>query len=113
MAEPAMDNPLPAFADLFRVEMWEPIPNCAGRYRLRSREKTRSPSAFVGDGVEIKEFRVPVARDVVLVARLIDGGVISYRRPDGTFQHTLNTAEGFARKLAELGITRDDGEALR
>jgi hypothetical protein len=40
----------------------------------------------------------------VVVTPLIVGGLISYRRPDGTFLHTLNTAEGFARKLSDLGI---------
>jgi len=47
---------------------------------------------------------VEKARDTVLVAPLDRGGVISYQRADGSFVHTLNTPEGFARKLAQLGI---------
>jgi len=39
-----------------------------------------------------------------VVTPLVTGGLISYKRRDGTFLHTLNTAEGFARKLADLGI---------
>ena len=84
--------------------MWQPIPNCPGRYKLLSSEKELSLSALVGDAVQIKEYRVPAARDVVLVAKLIDGGIISYRRPNGTYLHTLNTIVGFTRKLAQLGI---------
>jgi hypothetical protein len=30
-----------------------------------------------------------------------DGGLISYRKPDGSFNHTL---EGLDRKLRQLGI---------
>jgi hypothetical protein len=56
-------------------------------------------------GREPLVFRVAGAPDEVLVARLDDGaGVISYRRADGTLLHTLGTAAGFARKLAQLGI---------
>ncbi len=44
------------------------------------------------------------ARDAVVVTPLEGGGLISYKREDGTYRHTLNTPEGFARKLADLGI---------
>ena len=32
------------------------------------------------------------------------GGLISFRKDDGRYVHTLNTEEGFARKCRELGI---------
>jgi hypothetical protein len=44
------------------------------------------------------------ARDPVIVAPFEDGGLISYRKADGMFLHTLNTREGFERKLRQLGI---------
>jgi hypothetical protein len=47
------------------------------------------------------------ARDPILVVPLHDGGLLSYARPDGTFVHTLNTSEGLARKLSQLGIVLD------
>jgi len=47
---------------------------------------------------------VPGAQDEGLVAWIAGGGILSYRRSDGTYVHTLNTSEGFARKLAQLGI---------
>ena len=38
--------------------------------------------------------------------------MISYKRDDGSFLHTLNTEEGFERKLKQLGIDlrRKEGE---
>jgi hypothetical protein len=47
---------------------------------------------------------VKSAKDVVLVVSLDRGGMISYKRDDGSFLHTLNTEEGFERKLRQLGI---------
>ena len=44
------------------------------------------------------------ARDPIIVTPFEDGGLISYRRADGMFLHTLNTREGFERKLHQLGI---------
>ena len=44
------------------------------------------------------------AKDPVIVTPFEDGGLISYRKADGTFLHTLNTREGFERKLRQLGI---------
>ena len=63
-----------------------------------------APQDLAGRDIEVREYRVPAARDTVVVARLADGGLISYRREDGSFVHTLNTPEGFERKLRQLGI---------
>jgi len=52
----------------------------------------------------VQVFAVDAARDPVHVALLDGGGLISYRRADGHFVHTLNTPDGLARKLAQLGI---------
>jgi hypothetical protein len=59
---------------------------------------------LLGQEARLAEFRVARARDIVLVARLTDGGLISYKRADGTYLHTLNTVSGFERKLMQLGI---------
>lgn len=83
---------------------WTPIANCPGRFVLSQAPSTLTPGDVVGPNVELREFRVPSARDVVVVGRFADGGLISYRRCDGTYKHTLNTAEGFARKLTQLGV---------
>jgi hypothetical protein len=81
---------------------WRPIPGCPGRFVLRGQHGL-SPADLLG-GQEPKIFRVRAAPDPVLVAPLEGGGLISYARPDGRFVHTLNTEEGLARKLAQLGI---------
>ena len=89
------------FEALLRAFPWRPIRGCPGRYSLPA---STLPFEAVA-GREGRVHRVPAAPDEVLVAPLDDGaGVISYRRPDGSLVHTLGTAEGFRRKLAQLGI---------
>ena len=53
-------------------------------------------------------YRIRAARDPVLVVELEGGGLISYLREDWTM-HTLNTSEGFCRKLRQLGIAPEAG----
>ena len=96
------------FERLMSAWSWRPIPNCPGRFVLRDAPPTLLPRALVGDAIEILEFRVPAARDAVVVVPFADGGLIRYRRATGTFVHTLNTRDGFARKLAQLGIALDE-----
>jgi hypothetical protein len=92
------------FAELKAKWNWKPIHNCSGRYILCDAEGILSPEDLLGHEVQLSEFRVDKARDIVLVARLGDGGLISYKRLDGTYLHTLNTVAGFERKLLQLGI---------
>jgi hypothetical protein len=82
-----------------------PIRNCPGRFKLIGADSHLSLANLLGSNSGIYSFQVEAARDVVLVAALDQGGVISYQRADGSFTHTLNTDEGLARKLAQLGIT--------
>ena len=83
---------------------WEAIPNCPGRYRLATGSRAVPIETLLGPDHRVQEFRSDKARDLVLVAPLEDGGLISYVREDGSVVHTLNTPDGFARKLADLGI---------
>ncbi len=92
------------FAELKQRWTWKPIRNCPGRYVLASRDFSGPPEQLLAGPAEIRRFEVPSARDVVLVAALDSGGIICYERQDGSYLHTLNTAEGFERKLAQLGI---------
>lgn len=91
------------FAELMEKRIWKPIPNCPGRYTLLG-SAGLSPDQLVGVEHEVDRFQVAAARDTVLVVPLDKGGLISYERADGSFVHTLNTAEGFERKLLDLGI---------
>jgi hypothetical protein len=91
------------FDTVFAARLWKPIRNCPGRFVLADGALESGPVALV-PGAQPQEFTAAGARDAVVVTPLVTGGLISYKRRDGTFLHTLNTAEGFARKLADLGI---------
>lgn len=95
------------FADLITTWKWRPIRNCPGRYVLTDVSPSLPFEALIGHEAKVREFHVEAARDTVLVARLDDGGLISYKRRDESHLHTLNTAEGFTRKLNQLGIALD------
>ncbi len=93
-----------SFEQLLKERDWRPIRNCPGRYVLRETSNHLSLTDILGEASEASEHRVAAARDTVLVVRLNGGGLISYARRDGTSLHTLNTPEGFERKLRQLGI---------
>ena len=62
-----------------------------------------TPESLAPDAA-LTEHRVAAAPDPIIVIRFADGGLISYRKSDGTYVHTLNTHDGLHRKLAQLGI---------
>jgi hypothetical protein len=93
------------FEELKSKWNWSPIRNCPGRFVWRGNDKSISPAEVAGEEVLFIEFEVEKAADTVVVGRINGGGLISYRKPDGTYLHTLNTVEGFERKLAQLGIS--------
>ena len=92
------------FDDLMNRWNWKPIRNCPGRFLLDDATHSLTLSELLGENIEVSEFSVDAAKDIVLVARIHQGGIISYKKGDGTFIHTLNTLEGFQRKLRQLGI---------
>jgi hypothetical protein len=94
------------FADLFETYFWKPISNCPGRYVLQGTEShLLRVEELTGGELAVSAHRVSAARDLVLVAALDHGGgIISYQRDDGSLLHTLNTPEGFQRKLRQLGL---------
>ena len=92
------------FAELFKSLDWRPIRHCPGRFSLRGAKSALRLEELTGSDCEARAYTSSKARDIVLVAALDEGGVISYKREDGTLVHTLNTAEGFDRKLRQLGI---------
>ena len=83
---------------------WKPILSCPGRYILPGGDRMLSPEDLLGHEPQLSEFRVDKARDTVVIAKLGDGGLISYKKIDGTYLHTLNSVTGFERKLLQLGI---------
>jgi hypothetical protein len=99
------------FDELIQCLPWVPIRNCPGRYRLTGANPNLSVRDLLGPESRIDSFQVERAQDLVLVAPLDQGGVISYQRADGSFVHTLNMPDGFTRKLAQLGIVLPPGQA--
>jgi hypothetical protein len=91
------------FSQLQLEQPWRPIPNCPGRFVLATGPSRDTPSALAPDAA-LTEHRAAGARDPFVVARFTGGGLISYRKPDGSYIHTLNTSEGLQRKLAQLGV---------
>ncbi len=97
---------MPATFDVLMTKrQWRPIRNCPGRFVLVGGGFDLTPEELLGAPAALHEFDVETARDRVIVAPFGEGGLISYKRADGTYLHTLNDAAGFSRKLRELGIT--------
>jgi hypothetical protein len=92
------------FDELMTKWDWKPIRDCPGRYKMSASPADLSPADLLRPEAEVKMFQVASARDTVVVASLGGGGLISYKRADGSYLHTLNTADGFERKLKDLGI---------
>lgn len=95
---------LVSFQTLLDRWPWKPLRRCPGRFVLVATDRSLGLDALLGGPCRFQAFASHAAKDTVLVVLLEDGGLISYARPDGTFLHTLNTAEGLARKLTQLGI---------
>ena len=95
------------FAELLRSRRWNPIRDCPGRFILQAPVISERVDELLGADVLVRRFNSNAARDTVLVVQLAEGGIISYEREDGTILHTLNTPEGFQRKLKQLGIELD------
>ena len=99
-----------SFDELFKRWTWKPIPNCPGRFVLRDVPPNLLPQQLLSSEVKIREFQTARARDTVLVVQIEGGGLISYRRANGTHCHTLNTPEGFERKLNDLGLNPEPSQ---
>ncbi len=99
------------FDELLLRWKWEPIRNCPGRFKLVGVNPDLPPEVLLAPGARLLELHSKAAPDTVIVARVEGGGLISYRRPDGTHLHTLNNAEGFSRKLRQLGIVLESQHA--
>jgi hypothetical protein len=96
--------PTATFTALFDRWAWRQIRNCPGRFAFAAGPVAAPPEEIVPGASSGSQHVCGMARDPVIVTPLEDGGLISYRRADGTFLHTLNTREGFERKLRQLGL---------
>lgn len=100
------------FAELRMRWPWKPIRNCPGRYVLDRDHSHLSLSMLLDSPAHSNIFHSAAAQDPIHVVRLEDGGIISYAHPDGRMVHTLNTPEGFSRKLQQLGLEVEEGDRL-
>ena len=93
------------FEQLWTRWPWRPIRNCPGRFVLPRQEEPLSFETLLGMSCSPQMFSSTDARDRVFVWPLQGGGgLIAYEQTDGHFIHTLNTSDGFSRKLHQLGI---------
>lgn len=88
--------------DIFSKYQCRPIPGCPGRWIIRDSQHL-TIREICGENVKSEEFVSKAVPDPVIICKFGDGGIISYRKPDGTIVHTLNNKEGFERKCGELG----------
>jgi hypothetical protein len=94
---------MPSFEAVKARLPWRSIPDCPGRYVLRGLRL--SVDEVLGEPAELEEHHVAATEDAVLVVRFPGGGgLLTFRKPDGALVHTLNTAEGLARRLARLEL---------
>jgi hypothetical protein len=94
------------FEQLLNSYNCKPIRNCPGRFLIIDIDSGCSPNQLLEIDLEFEEHRVEKAKDAVIVVEFSDGGLITYKREDGSYLHTLNTPEGFKRKLLQLGISK-------
>lgn len=92
------------FEELFARLSWKPIHNCPGRFTLLGGLSRLKPVEIIEKDLPVFEFRIDAVPDTILIVKFINGGLISYRKNDGSFLHTLNNTDGFTRKLKQLKI---------
>jgi len=93
---------------LLQTHSWKPIPERSGRFVLEQGISYQSPQELAESEIHPMEYPKPPPGDVIMVLRVEGGGLISYRKLDGSYRHTLNNDEGFTAKLLKLGL--DPGE---
>lgn len=96
-------------AEMLVTQKWKPIAHCPGRYVLAEPAPALAPEQLAEVARAPVEFRSRQARDTILVLSLEGGGLISYRRKDGSYYHTLNDEFGLRRKLAQLDFDSSGG----
>jgi hypothetical protein len=86
---------------------WKPIFGCPGRYILMNVCNILTPLEILDENLHLNEFDFESVKDKILIVKIENGALISYKKNNGTYVHTLNDEDGFARKLKMLGISRD------
>jgi hypothetical protein len=101
------DNTGVSYALLQQTYSWRPIPSCPGRSVLRG-EDAELDLWMEHHGRELSQANCP---DPAWLWRLPGGGaVLSYRKAERRWVHTLNDDAGWRRKCASLGVHVSEGE---
>ena len=100
------------FETLLKDFRWRPIRNCPGRFILARQTEAEALDRLLEAGPRPRVYPPGPTPDTVLVRAIEGGGVISYQKRGGRHLHTLNTPEGFHRKLRQLGIETEDTTAM-
>ncbi len=95
------------FREIYRKYEWKPIRDCPGRFILKQ-GMSESPPEDICPSCKVHTFITARSRDPVLVAKFEDGGLISYKKSENEYLHTLGDASGFERKLRDLQIDLPD-----
>jgi len=93
-----------SFQEVLEKWDWKPMSRCPGRFILAGGISSVSFSELTGCDLPVKEYRVRLAPDPVFVCLLSEGGIISYRKEDEGYIHTLCDAASLERKLNQLEI---------
>jgi len=93
--------------ELLKRFKWEQIPGTNGRFTLCQTDmQVTVESLLDSTEVEIKQYPSANPQELIHIAELEDGGLISYERKDATYIHTLNSLNMYKKKLWELGIIK-------
>lgn len=96
------------FDTLITKYTWNRIYGCPGRFILKHPDKKITIDELLNETAIVNSFSQGSAKDEVLIVKLGACGIISYRKPDGVYIHTLNTEAGFNKKLDKLHIDPRD-----
>ena len=90
--------------DLMARYRWEQMTNDRGRFILAPGQDPVTTDELVGTDADVRRLASVAGKDVIVLARFEEGGLISYERPDGSVLHTLNTERAFKLKVWEMGF---------
>ena len=95
------------FDELKKRYSWKPIYGCPGRFVLKNSGKGLTLEDLAGDCCPARLVKSTSVPDPVLVLKIKNGGLISFCKKNGIQVITLNTEEGFLRKITMLGLNPD------
>ena len=105
-----MPNDSTIFQQVFERWAWKPIRNCPGRYIFAPGAVSLTVNEIASGDFFVFDAESDVVPDTFLVMKFGDdsGGLISYRKSENSFLHTLGDEAGFLKKLKQLKVNLQD-----